>query len=120
MNHTSETQRGSPDGEIQYEELFGTPALEKAPDGKAPEEEQEAPQGSEPERKSPYEVGNPSDPPPDPPLLFGASRPAKQAYKRLHPLAWRYASDHMEIMRGVRKALRRAHKAAERAGGLDL
>ena len=116
MQHTSKTERGSPDGEICYEDLFGTPAL-----GGDPEEESGLPQeAAEEERKSPYEVGNPSGEPPDPPLLLGASRPAREAYERLHPVAWRYASDPMEVMKGVRKALRRAHKAAERAGGLEV
>jgi len=116
MQHTSKTERGSPDGGICYEDLFGTPAL-----GSDAGEETETPQETaEPERRSPYEVGNPSGDPPTPAPLLGASRPAREAYERLHPVAWRYASDPMEVMKGVRKALRRAHKAAERAGGLEV
>ena len=117
MKDTSKKKRGSPeDGEICYEELFGEPAL-----GGDSEEESGLPQETgEPEQKSPYEVGNPSGEAPDPPPLLGASRPAREAYERLHPVAWRYASDHMEVMKGVRKALRRAHKTAERAGGLEV
>jgi len=80
----------------------------------------EAPQETdEPERKSPYEVGNPSGLPPDPPLPFALSPPAKEAFRRLWPVAWRYASDHMQVMIGVRRCLREAHEAAERAGGLE-
>jgi hypothetical protein len=101
--NTKEKQRGSP--EVTYEELFGTPALGDT---------------EEPEQRSPYEVGNPSGTPPDPPLLFTLSPPAKEACKRLWPVAWRYASDHMQVMIGVRRALKEAHEAAEEAGGLDL
>ena len=116
MTDTSKTKHGSPDEGISYDDLFGTPAL-----GGNSEGETSTPQeAAEHERKSPYEVGNPSGEPPDPTPFLGASRPAREAYKRLHPVAWRYASDHMEVMKGVRKALRRAHKAAERAGGLEV
>jgi len=117
MKDTSKKKRGSPeDGEICYEELFGEPAL-----GGDSEEESGLPQETgEPEQKSPYEVGNPSGEPPEPPLLLGASDPAQEACKRLWPVAYRYPSDQMQVMIGVRKALRRAHKAAERAGGLEV
>ena len=116
MQHTSKTERGSPDGEICYEDLFGTPAL-----GGDSEEESGSPQeAAEPEQKSPYEVGNPSGEPPDPPLLLGASDPAQEACKRLWPVAYRYPSDQMQLMIGVRKCLEKAHNAAERAGGLEV
>jgi len=113
--NTEEKQRGSP--RLCYEDLFGEPALgdsSEEPPGETPQET------AEPERKSPYEVGNPSGSPPDPRPLIGAPRPAREAYKRLHPVAYQYASDHFQVMIGVRKALQRAHKAAERAGGLKV
>ncbi|WP_251951939.1 hypothetical protein [Salinibacter ruber] len=115
--NTSKTDEGSRETGITYDELFGEPAL-----GDSSEEvPKEAPQETaEPERKSPYEVGNPSGSPPDPRPLLGAPRPAREAYERLHPVAYQYASDHFQVMIGVRKALKRAHKAAERAGGLEV
>lgn len=57
---------------------------------------------------------------PDPPQHFKRlSRPAEKAAIRLWPVAYRHASDHMQVMIGVRKALKEAHRAAERAGGLE-
>jgi hypothetical protein len=61
--HTEEKQCGSPD--LEYEELFGAPALD--PD---------------PEHKSPYEVGNPSDTPPD---LLLPSASLSRPERRLRP-----------------------------------
>jgi len=58
---------------------------------------------------------------PDPPQHFTRlSRPAEKAAIRLWPVAYRHASDHMQLMIGVRKALKGAQKAAERAGGLKV
>lgn len=86
-----------------YEKLFGPPAL-----------------ALEPEQRSPYEVGNPTEPPPDPPPLLRASEPARAAFEALFPIAYQYASDHALVMQGVRKALKKGHEAAEEAGGLEL
>lgn len=86
--NTTQKKHGSTNPE--YEELFGTPALD-------PEPEEEAP--------------------PDPPPIHGVSKATREAFRRLWPVAYRHHESLMEVMTGVRKALKRGHDAADAAGG---
>jgi hypothetical protein len=91
MQHTPKTDDGSP--KVTYEELFGTPPLSDTEEPAEPED------------------------PPEPPPIYGVSRPVEEAFRQLWPVAYRHHENLMEVMSGVRKALKRGHDAAERAGG---
>jgi hypothetical protein len=89
--NTKEKQRGSP--KVTYDELFGTPALSDTEEAAEPED------------------------PPEPPPIHGVSRPVEEAFRQLWPVAYRHHESLMEVMIGVRKALKRGHDAADSAGG---
>ncbi len=106
---------GDSAGAMDYEDLFGEPALD------SDQEQQESPgcpfEGIE-DNPDPFE-GGAGEPPAAPSLPFTAYPPKRELYEAAFRAAYKYPDALMLVMEGVRKGLKRGKEAAQRAGGQD-